>query len=96
MARKCDKGKGAGRDKAEKAKGHAAGVALFAGEGEARIIERCSMESPDAEKQKPSHWLGFLNDGARTRNRTKDTGIFNPIAGKLNFLPLCYRDVNNR
>ncbi len=61
MARKCDKGKGAGRDKAEKAKGHAAGVALFAGEGEARIIERCSMESPVSPKAKTRHKAGFLN-----------------------------------
>jgi hypothetical protein len=30
-------------------------------------------------KQKPSHRLGSLNSGARTRNRTKDTGIFNPF-----------------
>ncbi|HFV9275794.1 TPA: hypothetical protein ACIAIG_002738, partial [Enterobacter asburiae] len=33
----------------------------------------------NAEKQKPSHRLGSLNSGARTRNRTKDTGIFNPF-----------------
>ena len=37
------------------------------------------MKSPDAEKQKPAFWAGSLNSGARTRNRTKDTGIFNPF-----------------
>ncbi|KMD86364.1 hypothetical protein SL86_03938 [Klebsiella pneumoniae] len=41
-----------------------------------RVIERSSMKSPDAEKQKPAFWAGSLNSGARTRNRTKDTGIF--------------------
>ena len=34
---------------------------------------------PEPRKQKPSHRLGSLNSGARTRNRTKDTGIFNPF-----------------
>ncbi|APM31603.1 hypothetical protein FMK60_25510 [Klebsiella michiganensis] len=32
-----------------------------------RIIERSSMESPAAEKQKPAFWAGSLNSGARTR-----------------------------
>ncbi|CAM7751945.1 hypothetical protein KLVAMMO172M3_06110 [Klebsiella variicola subsp. variicola] len=35
-----------------------------AGQG---IIEWSSMESPDAEKQKPAFWAGSLNSGARTR-----------------------------
>ncbi len=50
-----------------------------------RIIERSSMESPVPEKQKPSHRLGSLNSGARTRNRTKDTGIFNPLLYRLSY-----------
>ena len=50
-----------------------------------RIIERRSMQSPVAEKQKPSHRLGSLNSGARTRNRTKDTGIFNPLLYRLSY-----------
>ena len=50
-----------------------------------RIIERSSMESPAAEMQKPSHRLGSLNSGARTRNRTKDTGIFNPLLYRLSY-----------
>ncbi|SAU27126.1 Uncharacterised protein [Klebsiella pneumoniae] len=32
-----------------------------------RVIERSSMKSPDAEKQKPAFWAGSLNSGARTR-----------------------------
>jgi hypothetical protein len=36
-----------------------------------RIIERSSMESPAAEKQKPSHRLGSLNSGARTRTNAE-------------------------
>ncbi|MGS7947126.1 hypothetical protein [Klebsiella pneumoniae] len=29
-----------------------------------RVIERSSMKSPDAEKQKPAFWAGSLNSGA--------------------------------
>ncbi len=43
------------------------------------------MESPDVEKQKPALWAGSLNSGARTRNRTKDTGIFNPLLYRLSY-----------
>ncbi len=50
-----------------------------------RVIERSSMKSPDAEKQKPAFWAGSLNSGARTRNRTKDTGIFNPLLYRLSY-----------
>ncbi len=50
-----------------------------------RIIERSSMESPAAEKQKPAFGAGSLNSGARTRNRTKDTGIFNPLLYRLSY-----------
>lgn len=50
-----------------------------------RIIERSSMESPVVEKQKPALWAGSLNSGARTRNRTKDTGIFNPLLYRLSY-----------
>ncbi|WP_207301810.1 hypothetical protein, partial [Klebsiella pneumoniae] len=32
-----------------------------------RVIERSSMKSPDAEKQKSAFWAGSLNSGARTR-----------------------------
>ncbi len=39
----------------------------------------------NAEKQKPSHKLGFQNVGARTRNRTTDTGIFNPLLYRLSY-----------
>ena len=49
------------------------------------VIEWSSMESPIVEKQKPSHRLGSLNSGARTRNRTKDTGIFNPLLYRLSY-----------
>ncbi|PXK50387.1 hypothetical protein DMS00_24555 [Klebsiella variicola] len=35
-----------------------------AGQG---IVEWSSMESPDAEKEKPAFWAGSLNSGARTR-----------------------------
>ena len=50
-----------------------------------RVIERSSMKSPDVEKQKPAFWAGSLNSGARTRNRTKDTGIFNPLLYRLSY-----------
>ena len=50
-----------------------------------RVIEQSSMKSPDAEKQKPALWAGSLNSGARTRNRTKDTGIFNPLLYRLSY-----------
>ncbi len=50
-----------------------------------RMIERSSMEIPYIRKQKPSHRLGSLNSGARTRNRTKDTGIFNPLLYRLSY-----------
>ena len=50
-----------------------------------RIIERSSMESPVVEKQEPAFWAGSLNSGARTRNRTKDTGIFNPLLYRLSY-----------
>ena len=53
-----------------------------AGQG---IVEWSSMESPDAEKEKPAFWAGSLNSGARTRNRTKDTGIFNPLLYRLSY-----------
>ena len=43
------------------------------------------MESPAAEKQKPAFWAGSLNSGARTRNRTKDTGIFNHLLYRLSY-----------
>ncbi|WMR25478.1 hypothetical protein RBI21_02510 [Klebsiella pneumoniae] len=36
-----------------------------------RVIERSSMKSPDAEKQKPAFWAGSLNNGAQTQNRTE-------------------------
>ncbi len=42
-------------------------------------------ETTNAEKQKPSHKLGFQNVGARTRNRTTDTGIFNPLLYRLSY-----------
>ena len=38
----------------------------------------------ETQKQKPAFWAGSLNSGARTRNRTKDTGIFNPCDKMLN------------
>ena len=50
-----------------------------------RIIERSSMKSPFRQKQKPAFWAGSLNSGARTRNRTKDTGIFNPLLYRLSY-----------
>ena len=50
-----------------------------------RIIERSSMRSPVLQKQKPAFWAGSLNSGARTRNRTKDTGIFNPLLYRLSY-----------
>ena len=42
-------------------------------------------EGGETQKQKPSHRLGSLNSGARTRNRTKDTGIFNPLLYRLSY-----------
>jgi len=35
--------------------------------------------SADPGKQKTRHRRVLLNSGVRTRNRTKDTGIFNPF-----------------
>ena len=37
------------------------------------------------QKQKTALWAGSLNSGARTRNRTKDTGIFNPLLYRLSY-----------
>ena len=37
------------------------------------------------QKQKPATRAGFLKSGARTRNRTKDTGIFNPLLYRLSY-----------
>ena len=39
----------------------------------------------EARKQKTSPWAGFSEYGARTRNRTKDTGIFNPLLYRLSY-----------
>ncbi|MFI7785512.1 hypothetical protein EN46_18405 [Citrobacter amalonaticus] len=42
------------------------------------------QKSTVARKEKsPAFQRGLMNSGARTRNRTKDTGIFNQIAEKL-------------
>ncbi len=37
------------------------------------------------KSKKPALGLVFLNSGARTRNRTKDTGIFNPLLYRLSY-----------
>ena len=36
------------------------------------------------KKQKPARG-GFFKYGARTRNRTRDTGIFNPLLYRLSY-----------
>jgi hypothetical protein len=43
-----------------------------------------------AEKQKPARG-GFFKYGARTRNRTRDTGIFNPLPPCLSIRPIPHR-----
>ncbi len=37
------------------------------------------------KSKKPARRLVSLNSGARTRNRTKDTGIFNPLLYRLSY-----------
>ena len=54
-------------------------------QGGGESIERRSMKSSAPEKQKPAFWAGSLISGARTRNRTKDTGIFNPLLYRLSY-----------
>ncbi len=40
---------------------------------------------PEPQKAKTRRKAGSLNNGARTRNRTKDTGIFNPLLYRLSY-----------
>ncbi|AUO01826.1 hypothetical protein C0558_08565 [Serratia marcescens] len=53
-----------------------------------RIIERSSMESPVPEKQKPSHRLGSLNSGARTRTTGAGAALNSALALARRVRPL--------
>ena len=44
-----------------------------------------SMKSPFRQKQKTRHRRGLLKSGAPTRDRTKDTGGFNPLLYRLSY-----------
>ena len=55
------------------------------GAGEAKFGMFGDMANRVAlKKQKPARG-GFFKDGARTRNRTRDTGIFNPLLYRLSY-----------
>ncbi len=50
-------------------------------------ITSCNYQkSTVARKEKSlAFQQGLMNSGARTRNRTKDTGIFNPLLYRLSY-----------
>ena len=55
------------------------------GAGEAKFGMFGEMANRVAlKKQKPARG-GFFKDGTRTRNRTRDTGIFNPLLYRLSY-----------
>ncbi|RSC15585.1 hypothetical protein EGS84_00830 [Citrobacter koseri] len=58
------------------------------GEKSSKQITCCNdQKSTVAKKGKsPALQRGLMNFGARTRNRTKDTGIFNPLVKKLDVI----------
>ncbi|EMJ3726809.1 hypothetical protein R2E44_004880 [Klebsiella pneumoniae] len=56
-----------------------------------RVIERSSMKSPDAEKQKPAFWAGSLNSGAGLGIEHHHTSLIYMIKNCLwYFLPTCF------
>ena len=57
------------------------------GEKSSKQITCCNdQKSTVARKEKsPALQRGLMNSGARTRNRTKDTGIFNPLLYRLSY-----------
>ncbi len=71
---------------------NAAGVEQRACRAGPEGVSRCTANNrtefdgeSDRRKAKTRHRLGSLNSGARTRNRTKDTGIFNPLLYRLSY-----------
>ena len=48
------------------------------------LLEKAEIPR-NPKSKKPALRLVFLNSGARTRNRTKDTGIFNPLLYRLSY-----------
>ena len=51
------------------------------------ILEQRNVMRWGLDQKKPRNCLrGFSNNGAQRRNRTTDTGIFNPLLYQLSYL----------